>query len=199
MSASQTRTFYPLPKIHKPVKLCNISEYIDSHLKPIANRHERFVKKIPTDDLLSKLLKANIPKDSFLVTLDIDLMYTNTGIDAGIKPDKKTFDMYPDSDRQVKNIIELLELSLKGNYFEFNGEMNQQMCGCAKGKRFSPHFATIYVAKWEEAGFIKSSKSPLLYLRYLDDTLIIFPHSKEELLTFFEILNLQTNQLIFLM
>ena len=31
------------------------SEYIDSHLKPIANRHERFVKN--TDDLLSKLPK----------------------------------------------------------------------------------------------------------------------------------------------
>ena len=63
-SKSQTRKFYLLPKIHKAVNTwtdsntppgrpiisdCgsesyNISEYIDSHLKPIANRHERFVK-----------------------------------------------------------------------------------------------------------------------------------------------------------
>ena len=44
-----------------------------------------------------------------------------------------------------KNIIDLLELSLKGNDFEFNGEMYQQVCGCAMGKRFSPRFASIYV------------------------------------------------------
>ena len=49
-------------------------------------------------------------KDSFLVTLDIDSIYTNIGIDAGINSVKRAFDRYPDSD---KNIIDLLELSLK--------------------------------------------------------------------------------------
>ena len=79
--ARSTRTFYLLPKIHKPVNTwpdnntppgrliisdCgsesyDISEYIETHLKPIANRHERFVKN--TKDLLSKLSKEKIPKD----------------------------------------------------------------------------------------------------------------------------------------
>ena len=63
------------------------------------------------------------------------------------------------------------------------------------GKRFSPHFASIYVAEWEEAAISKSSKSPLLYLRYLDDTLIIWPHSKEEFWNFFEILNQQDDNI----
>ena len=47
----------------------------------------------------------------------------------------------------------------------------------------------IHIAEWEEAAISKSSKSPLLYLRYLDDILIIWPHSKEEFWNFFEILN----------
>ena len=67
----------------------------------------------------------------------------------------------------------MLELSLKGNYFEFNGEMYQQVCGCAMGKRFSPKFASNNVAEWEEAALSKCNKSPLLYLRYLDGILII--------------------------
>ena len=54
-------------------------------------------------------------------------MYTNIGIDTGTNSVKRTFDKYPDSDRPDKNIIDLLELSLKGNYFEFNGEMYQQV------------------------------------------------------------------------
>ena len=53
--------------------------------------------------------------------------------------------------------------------------MYQQVCGCAMGKRFSPNFASIYVAEWEVTAISKSSKSPLLYLRYLDDIHIIWP------------------------
>ena len=74
--------------------------------------------------------------------------------------------------------------------------MYQQVCGCAMRKRFSPNFASIiYVAEWEEAAISKSSKSPLLYLRYLDDILIIWPHSKEEFWNFFEILNQQDDNI----
>ena len=53
--------------------------------------------------------------------------------------------------------------------------MYQQVC--AMGKRFSPNVVSIYVAEWEEVALSKFSKSPLLYLRYLDDILIIWTHS----------------------
>ena len=105
-------------------------------------------------------------------------MYINIGIDADMNSVKRAFDRYPDSGRRDKNIIDLSEVSLKGNDFEFTGEKYQQVCGCAMGKRFSPHFASV--AEWKEAALSKSSKSPLLYLRYLYDTLIIWPHSKED-------------------
>ena len=68
----------------------------------------------------------------------------------------------------------MLELSLKGNDFEFNEEMYQQMCGFAMGKRFSPRFANV---------------AKLLF--YISDILIIWPHSKEEFCNLFEILNQQ--------
>ena len=122
-------------------------------------------------------------------------MYTNIGIDAGIDSLKRAFDRYPDSGRPDKNIIDLVELSVKGNHFEFNGEMYQQVCGCAMGKHFSPNCAFIYVAEWEEAALSKCSKSPLLYLRYLDDVLIIWPLSNEEFWIFFEILNQQDDKI----
>ena len=112
-----------------------------------------------------------------MVTLDTDSIYTNIGFDAGINSVKRAFDRYPDSDRPDTNFIELLELSLKGKYFEFNWEMYQQVCGCAMGKRFCPNVASIYVAEWEEVALSKCSKSPLLYLRYFDDILIIWTHS----------------------
>ena len=62
-------------------------------------------------------------------------MYTSICIGAVINSVKRAFDKYPDSDRPDKSIIDLLELSLKGIDFEFNGKMYQQVCGCAMGKR----------------------------------------------------------------
>ena len=122
-------------------------------------------------------------------------MHTNTCTDADINSIKGAFDIYQDSDRPDKNISDLLELSLKGNDFEFNGEMYQQVCGCAIGKRFSPNVASFYVAEWEEAAISKSSKAPLLYLRYLNDIFVIWPHSKEEFWNLFEILNQQDDNI----
>ena len=73
--------------------------------------------------------------------------------------------------------------------------MYQQVCGCTMGKRFSPNFASIYVAECEEAALSKCSKSPVLYLRYMDDILIILPHSKEEFWNFLDILNQQDDNI----
>ena len=62
------------------------------------------------------------------------------------------------------------------------------MFRCTMEKRYSPDLASI---AWEVAALSKCSKSPILYLRYLDDILIIWPHSKEEFWNFFKILNQQ--------
>ena len=72
------------------------------------------------------------------------------------------------------NTARLLPGAVKGNDFEFNGEMYHQVCDCVMGKRFGQNFASIYVAEWEEAALSKSSKSPATYIRYLDD---LFDHT----------------------
>ena len=100
------------------------------------------------EDLLWKLRKEIVSKDSYLITFDIVSLYTKIGIDAGINSVMRAFDKYPDSDRPDKNIIDLLELSLKGNDSQFSGEMYQQVCGCSMGKRLSPKLLSIYITEW---------------------------------------------------
>ena len=96
--------------------------------------------------LKPKISQTQVSKDSLLVTLDIDSMYTNVRIDAGIHSIKNAFDKYPDLDRPARWVIELLQLSLKGNDFEFNGEMYDYVCGCTMGTFFCPNFVSLYVA-----------------------------------------------------
>ena len=116
-------------------------------------------------------------------------MYTNIDIDLGLKSIKSAFQRYPDHRRPDKDILELLELSLKGNDFEFNGEIFQQIKGCAMGKRFSPNFASIFMAEWESDILHKCHQQPFIYLRYLDDIFIIWQHTLEDLHIFIDTLN----------
>ena len=210
---AQTRKFYLLPKIHKDVKSwtdkltppgrpiisdCSsesyhISELIDYYLKPIANRYDSYVKN--TEDFLRKIEQLKVPENAFLATLDIESMYTNIGIDAGIRSIRKAFQAFPDASRPDNHILDLLTLSLKGNDFEFNGEHFQQIKGCAMGKKFSPNFASIYVAQWEEEALDKVDKKPLCWFRYLDDIFLVWPHSKDDFDKFLSTLNQQNSDI----
>jgi hypothetical protein len=121
--------------------------------------------------------------------MDVDAMYTNIDIEKGLNSIRRAFADYPDTNRPDREVIALLELSLKGNDFEFAGEIFQQICGCAMGKRFSPGFANLYMAEWEKEALENCPNQPLIYRRYLDDIFMIWQHSKEAFTEFLAILN----------
>ena len=86
-------------------------------------------------------------------------------------------------------LLQLLEISLTKNYFEFNKEFFLQISGTAMGKKFAPAYANIYMAHWEETVFQKCPKLPNNYFRYLDDIWGTWTHSLEEYKHFIQILN----------
>lgn len=51
----------------------------------------------------------------------------------------------------------------------FNNKFYLQISGCAMGRKYSPAYADIYMAEWERTAFLKCTKLPLVYFRYLDD------------------------------
>lgn len=57
------------------------------------------------------------------------------------------------------------------------------------GKRFSPAYANIYMADWEESAFLECPKLPIIYLRYLDDIWGIWTHTREDFQHFVTNLN----------
>nr|XP_049581060.1 uncharacterized protein LOC125971932 isoform X2 [Syngnathus scovelli] len=61
--------------------------------------------------------------------------------------------------------------------------------GTAMGKRFSPAYANIYMAEWEEVALACCTKKPIAYLRYLDDIWGIWGDSREDFDLFLKTLN----------
>ena len=202
------RQMYLLPKIHKDLKKWTIpgqmppgrpiisdcesesyavSEYIDYFLQNLACKHNSYVKDTP--DFLTKLKQVKIKPDTLLVTLDVESMYTNINNEEGLNAVRKSFEDNPDPSRSDEHILKLLELSLKNNDFNFNGDTYLQVSGTAMGKKFAPSYANIFMAKWETDALNKCYLKPSMYLRYLDDIWILWDHGLEQFNSFFEILN----------
>ena len=200
------RRFYLLPKIHKEqekwnnnmppgrpiVSDCNsdtykIAQYIDHFLSPLAISHPSYIKD--TTDLQKKLSQIEPPANSFLITLDVESLYTNIDNTKGIEAVKETFLKHPQPKRPDEEIIQLLTHSLENNDFVFNDQWFLQTGGTAMGKRFAPNYANIFLAKWESEALKKCPKQPHAYFRFLDDIFIIWPHSLEDFDIFFQTLN----------
>ena len=196
-----------LPKIHKPVdkwldkkippgrpiisdcssETYTISEYIDHFLQPLANKHPSYIKD--TYDFINKLKQSKVEKNTLLVTLDVSSMYTNIDHESGLKAVREAFKDNPDPTRPDEHILELLEISLKNNDFQFNGETFLQVKGTAMGKRFAPSYANIFMAHFEKEVMKKCYLKPSFYKRFLDDIKMHWQHGRDNLHTFLDIMN----------
>ena len=201
------RSFYLLPKVHKdrskwpspnmpegrPIvadcgsETYRICEFIDYYLKPLATRHSSYLKD--TYDFIHKIRGQIIPPHSFIVTGDVTALYTNMEIDRSIAIVREVFFLNPDTARPDNDIIELLEICLRVNDFEFDGRMFVQQCGTAMGKKFAPNLANIYMLKFDYYARTGFKIRPLLFYRFLDDIFFIWTGTRSELEEFNVFLN----------
>lgn len=204
------RSFYLLPKIHKPlfkwpnrrmpegrpiVSDCGSETYtacqfIDYFLKPLAINHASYLKD--TYDFVFKIRNRSIPPNSLLVTGDVTALYTNMNIDRSIQVVREAFLRHPDSTRPDDEIIELLDICLRRNDFFFAGKTFLQKCGTAMGKTFAPNLANLYLLHLDWCAVNGFSIKPLLFYRYLDDIFFVWPGSRDDLQAF----NLYLNSIL---
>lgn len=163
-SEPRPRRFYILPKIHKDpgswtvpgeippgrpiVSDCGsetygTAEYIDHFLYPLSIKHPAYIKD--TYHFIELVRNLLVPLDSLFFTIDVESLYTNINIPAGLAMVRGFFQKFPDTERPDEQILKLLEINLTRNDFEFNGKYYLQIKGTAMGKRFAPSYANVKV------------------------------------------------------
>ena len=207
-SNSRTPQFYVPPKIHKEhnetfpigypgrpiVSACNsrtenISGFVDEILQPHVKNLDSYVKD--TADFLRKLQNVpHVPKDAYLVTLDVTSLYSNIPHDDGIKACEHFLNSEPNNcGISTESLCELISTVLTKNHFQFNGDNYLQTMGCAMGTKMSPSYASLFMGKFEEDKLNHYHHQPLIWLQFLDDIFLIWEYSEEELLDFIKYLN----------
>lgn len=198
------RIFYLLPKIHKPrdrwpqtdmpegrpiVSDCGsesyrVSQFIDSHVRPISIKHSAYIKD--TYDFISKIRGRTVPRNAFLVTGDVTALYTNMNIERTLLVTKQALAKHcPLQAKCNQHLLDLLEITLKNNDFEFNGDYFLQICGTAMGKSYAPGLADLYMQELDDKACHDFHPELLeFYFRFLDDVFFTWYGSMAEIKEF---------------
>ena len=78
---------------------------------------------------------------------------------------------------------------LDKNYFEFVNTFCRQKLGTAKGTKFAPACANLFMTRVEERFLTESADLPLLWMRFIDYLFFIWTYGKEKLDSFINFLN----------
>lgn len=199
----RTQQLYFLKKIHKnPIAVrpivsgCSgptekISQFIDMHLQPHVPLIQSYVKD--SGDLIKTLENLNLPKNCTLATIDVKALYLNIPHEEGIKSvlDRLYYKNLNANDVQIppNTMSDLLKIVLTKNYFQFNESMYHQIQGTAMGTKMAPAYANIFMAELEEQLLDSYTTKPILWKRYIDDILCIWPGPPEDLANFIRYLN----------
>jgi len=135
---------------------------------------------------------GKLPPNCILVTMDVTSLYTNIPNDEGLRATMKLLTLYrpqPDVRPSNVNLVKLLEMVLKKNNFQFNGDHYLQIGGTAMGTKAAPGLANCFMGNFEEEFVYKYKLQPLIYLRFLDDCFLIWQHGTEELTHYVSYLN----------
>ena len=70
-------------------------------------------------------------------------------------------------------IVELLQVVLTNNYFDFNGKHYCQKSGTAMGTKLAPSYANLFMSKFEQDHVYTYHLQPTLWKRFIDDIFLI--------------------------
>ena len=190
------------PKIHKrlhdvpgrPVILnCgyyteNISSFLDYYLQPLAQKMKSYIKD--TKHFLSKLKNlGKLPQGAILCTIDIVGLYSNIPHSEVLNSLRRFLELKNNKQISSDSLIELSEIVLKNNFFEFDQKTFKQVHKTAIRTKFAPPYAILSIAYLEEKTLNAFEEKPMIWWRYIDNIFFIWEHGEESLEKFLNKLN----------
>ena len=169
-----------------------ISAYMDRILSPYIQRCHHVIKS--STEVIRRLQQQQFAPSAILATLDVKRLYLKIPQAQGTEV---VLNRLYNSDIPPKfkraSLEKLLVFILKDNFFSFTNRIYRQKSGVAMGTRCAPNFANLFMVSLEEEFLQKETRTgrpvPSLWLRYIDDIIIIWEHEQQTLQQFVQQLN----------
>lgn len=199
-NTTKNGTLYILPKLHKPkFKVRPIISNIDHPTENISKfLHKTLLstaKSAPTyignsQELINILKTTKTNQNSIIITADITSLYTNIPTKTAIKHVTTMYNQHNLKNKQklkTNTIMTLLNNCLNNNIFTFDNQHFLQINGTAMGTTMAPTYANCYLKSLEESWKQRHPQFQqyiLLFKRYIDDLILIYDNSNNDLETF---------------
>ena len=175
-TGSRLAHLYGLPKTHKeklamrPILSATntynyaLAKWLDNKLKPLSlNQYTvteilDFVNELPRD--------LNITPGDLLVSYDVSSLFRNVSLDETINilADRAFRNNWFNSDYDLniskQDLTDLLGVATKGQLFQFNGSLYEQIDGVAMGSPLGPLLANVFMSSIEEKLDVERKLSP---------------------------------------
>ena len=204
---------YDLPKIHKdevPLRpivstigspTYALAKHLAKVIAPLAGQTTSFVKN--SADFARKMSNLTLSEDTIMVSFDVKSLFTNVPVPEGLQVIREKLERdqsLPErTAMSVDSILTLLEKCLNTTYFTYEGEFYQQNEGAAIGSPLSPILANLFMESFEEEAINTALTKPMLWLRYVDNTFVLWKHGREKLMEFLTHINSRRPSISFTM
>jgi len=196
----RTPFIYFLKKLHKtPIAVrpivsniqsptCLLSQFMDNLLKPIVATKTHILKN--TMQVITEVEQLHIPDNSLLVTADVKSLYPSIPIEESINIILSELENHKDPTFPPIFVLkEILSFILYNNCFTFCDLVFLQVRGVAMGTAMAPNYANLFMSNFEDKFIFNRNTKPIYYRRYIDDLLLIWKDTEEELTDFKDHLN----------
>ena len=128
-----------------------------------------------------------------MISFDVKSLFTMVPIEDSLTIIKDRLSVDKELEERtslsVDDICSLTAICLRSTYFRFKDDFYEQKDGTAMGSPLSPVIANIFMEDFEQTAITTADLSPKLWLRYVDDTFVLWQHGEEHLDEFLKHLN----------
>ena len=119
-----------------------------------------------SQDFINKSWKlGKIPDNAILVTVDVVGLYPSISHNVGLRALKEALDNREQKKIPAEDLLQMAEIVLKNNFFEFNNQIKQQISGAAIGTKSAPTYACIFIDKVETEFLEAQTDKPFWWVR----------------------------------
>ena len=116
----------------------NISSFLDYHLQPLAQKVKSYIKN--TNHFLNRLSSlGKLPQGAILIlcTVDVVGLYPNIPHSEGLTSLRRVLKLTVNKQISSDTLVEIAEIVLKNNIFQFDEKTFKQVRGTAIGTKFA--------------------------------------------------------------
>ena len=137
-------------------------------MQPLAQNVKSYIKD--SNLFLSKLKSlGKLPQRAILCATDVVGLYSNIMYSEGLTSLQRFLELKDNKQISSDILIELAEIVLNNNIFEFDEKTFRQVRGKAIGTKFAPPYAILFIADLEEKLLSTFEEITMIWWRYIDN------------------------------